>query len=74
LVVKQVSKPTYDLEELLAGVTKKNQHGEIQAGERIWPKGKDRRRGCLDLIRGAADPGLPERFRCRRARSSPLND
>ena len=35
LVVKPVSKPTYELEELLAGVTKKNQHGEIQTGERV---------------------------------------
>jgi antitoxin component of MazEF toxin-antitoxin module len=39
LVIAPISEPTYTLDELLAGVTKKNIHAEVDTGS---PTGKGR--------------------------------
>jgi len=40
LVIEPISEPTYTLDELLAGITKKNIHAEVDtgrpAGKEVW--------------------------------------
>ncbi len=39
LTIRPIRRPTYDLDQLLRTVTKKNVHGEIDAGEAVGREG-----------------------------------